>query len=107
MRVRRSKAVQFFSGDEEIFNHVEEKGPMWEADGARKVFQRVDFPKPFDTTPIVNAGLSLIDASKDSNLRIWVRVTEIELTGFTIAILTWDDTRLAQACVSWTAIGEA
>ena len=106
MRVGRGKSLQILSGDEEIFDHVSEPGPMWDEDGNRNIKVRVEFSNRFASAPVVNAGFSLLDVSKDNNLRVWLRLLNIDASGFDALVLSWDDTRLAKVRVAWIAIGE-
>ena len=94
-----------FAGNEEIFDHVKEPGPMWDQDGSRKILKWVEFESPFSGSPAASGGFSLLDVSKASNLRISLSFIEIEPSGFTILVTTWGDMRLAQSQVSWLAIG--
>jgi hypothetical protein len=71
-----------------------------------RVFQyRVSFLHSFSTPPVVQVGMVGLDAGKDDNLRVRVRATDINETGFTIRAETWLHTRIWSIEVSWLAIG--
>ena len=100
------KTMQIFSGDEEMFYHVRDHGPMWEENGKRKVAKRIAFEKPFANPPQVSVSFSLLDSSKASNLRVWVQSEDVSTDQFTISVSTWGDTRLSKVRVAWLAHGE-
>ena len=71
---------------------------------------RVDFDKPFLEIPEVMVSLSLIDHVTDSgqnNLRINVKVTNRDRHGFNYSIVTWANTDIWRADLSWIAYGRS
>ncbi len=74
-------------------------------DGERTFRYRVAFNRSFAAPPVVQVGIVGLDASKDDNLRVRVRATDINETGFTLQAETWHNTRLWSIEASWLAIG--
>jgi H-type lectin domain len=75
------------------------------ADGERTFRYRVAFTRSFQTPPVVQVGIVGLDASKDDNLRVRLRATDINETGFTLQAETWLNTKLWSVEASWLAIG--
>lgn len=76
------------------------------------VNQRIDFDKPFREAPQVMVALSFIDhviASKPNtkvnNLRIRATVVDVDRIGFNYSIVTWGNTDIWRADLSWIAYG--
>jgi H-type lectin domain len=73
---------------------------------ARRSFRfEVSFERSFSSAPVVHVGLVGLDASKEDNLRLALRVEGITSEGFTLVVETWLHTRLWAVDVSWLAIG--
>lgn len=88
-----------------VFDHVDQRLPMWAGDGDRKASLTIAFQTPFSISPVITLGLAGIDSAHDQNLRFWLSAHDITPTSFRIEISTWADTHLARAAVSWHAIG--
>lgn len=99
--------MQIITAMGEIFNHVDRNEPMWSGDGDREVRLPVSFAAPFQKPPHVTVGISGIDSSRAQNLRFNITAEEVTREGFVLSFVTWDDTKIARASASWTAIGAA
>jgi len=99
--------MQIITATGEVFNHVDRNEPMWSGDGDRSVRVQVQFAAPFHRPPHITIGLSGIDASRAQNLRFNIMAEEITRDGFVISFVTWDDTKIARASATWSAIGSA
>ncbi len=99
--------MQIITASGEVFNHVDRNEPMWSDEGDRSVRVPVQFAAPFQKPPHITIGLSGIDASRAQNLRFHVQAEEITRDGFVICFITWDDTKIARASATWSAIGAA
>lgn len=99
--------VQIISASGELFNHVDDNGPMWANDGDREVRFRVRFATAFHRPPHVTLGISGLDSSNAQNLRFSLFAEGITHEGYDIVLKTWSDTRIARASVNWSAIGQA
>ena len=99
--------MQIITGAGEIFNHVDNNEPMWTGEGDRSVRVPVAFAAPFQKPPHITIGISGIDASRAQNLRFNIQAEEITREGFILSFVTWDDTKIARASASWSAIGSA
>lgn len=99
--------INIQSGDETLFIHFENDGPMWVQDGHRETRLSVAFDVAFDAPPVVHVGLSLIDFAADRAVRAEIVAEHISNTGFDLVFKTWADTRSAQARGNWLAIGTA
>ena len=99
--------MQIITATGEIFNHVDMNEPMWSGEGDRVVHISVSFAAPFQKPPHVTVGLSGIDASRAQNLRFNLTAENITRDGFVLSFVTWDDTKIARASASWSAIGSA
>ncbi len=93
-------------GELQIFTHYNTGGPMWTERGAREARERVRFSAPFWKAPAVIIGIAMLDSAHTANLRVDVRAEHIDERGFDAILRTWGDTRIAQARLSWTALGE-
>jgi hypothetical protein len=76
-----------------------------QAYGDRLFRHHVAFSRPFLAPPVVQVGIVGLDVSKDDNLRVRVRATDITATGFTLRAETWLNTKIWAVEVSWLAIG--
>ena len=99
--------MQIITATGEIFNHVDHNEPMWAGEGDRYVRVPVAFAAPFQKPPHINVGISGIDASRAQNLRFNISAEDITREGFILQFVTWDDTKIARASASWSAIGSA
>lgn len=99
--------VQIISAAGELFNHVDENGPMWAGDGDREVRFKVRFSTSFQRPPHITLGITGMDSSKDQNLRFSLDAEAVTQEGFEVVMKTWDDTKIARASVNWSAIGQA
>jgi len=93
-------------GELQIFTHYDTGGKMWTGKGDRMVRQRVAFSTPFWEVPAVIIGIAMLDTDHAANLRVDARAENIDQRGFDAVLSTWGDTRIAQARLSWTALGE-
>lgn len=99
--------MQIITATGEIFNHVDGNEPMWAGEGDRSVKLQVAFAAPFQRPPHVTIGISGIDASRAQNLRFNITAEDVTREGFVLSFVTWDDTKIARASASWSAIGAA
>jgi hypothetical protein len=67
--------------------------------------RRINFERPYVTTPKVVVFLKMIDAV-GSSTRIKAYASNIDAKGFTIHIDTWADTTLYRATAAWVAYPE-
>jgi hypothetical protein len=74
-------------------------------EGVRKCLLPIAFERRFAAPPVVHVGLSGVDASKDHNLRLSIRATDITALGFTVEVETWLHSEIFAVDVSWLAIG--
>ena len=89
----------------EIFDHIENKGPMWTGSGKRWARAVVSFDEPFSRPPTVQLSIAVIDADSSRNLRFELHAEDVTERGFTAVAHTWNDTRIGRLQVNWTAIG--
>lgn len=99
--------MQIITAAGELFNHVDNNGPMWYGDGDREVRTVVKFSSAFQNIPHVILGLTGIDSSMAQNLRFSLLADSVSQQSFEIVMKTWDDTKIARAGISWSAIGQA
>jgi H-type lectin domain-containing protein len=99
--------MQIITAAGELFNHVDENGPMWAGDGDREVRVEVRFSAIFQRPPHISLGISGIDSSMAQNLRFSLVHEAVTTEGFEIVMKTWSDTKIARASVNWSAIGQA
>jgi len=93
-------------GSEALFAHFDTAGEMWVGKGSRSVEVNVTFPTAYETTPIVQVGLELLDIDKSSNTRFDVSAKDVTPKGFKIVFSTWGDTKIARARANWVSFGE-
>lgn len=105
MRRIRSHQIGIEQGDVVMFSDFENDGPMWTGDGVRQARAYVHFTEPFSAPPVVRAGLTLWDFSRDTNTRADIGTEDVSETGFAITFRTWGDTRVARVRIGWQAIG--
>lgn len=92
-------------GVAQIFDHIENEGPMWGGVGKRWARTVVKFDVPFVAPPKVQLSIAMIDADSGRNLRFELNAEDITHSGFTAVAHTWSDTRIGRLQVNWTAIG--
>ena len=92
-------------GVTEVFDHIENKGPMWTGEGKRWSRAVVRFHEPFSHPPTVQLSIAVIDADSGRNLRLDLHTEDVTCGGFTAVAHTWNDTRIGRLQVNWTAIG--
>lgn len=83
-------------------------GPSRGATGERGILAgqgRVDFGAPFSNPPAVTTGLTEIDIIDGANARLTFEVTQIDENGFNYSFVTWEDTMVHSAMMSWMAVG--
>ena len=70
-----------------------------------KTSARVKFRQRFTQPPTVQAALNMIDAAGNADLRVDLKIENIDREGFTWILETWDDSTLYAAGASWIALG--
>jgi len=105
MRRIGSHLLGLDQGEVTVFVDYDKGGPMWSGSGHREARARVRFSQPFFEAPLVIVGMAMLDSHCEANLRVEARAENIDIRGFDAVIGTWGDTRLAQARLSWTALG--
>jgi len=68
---------------------------------------RVTFPYPFTDFPTVVVWLEAFDFSQSGGWRMFAYATDVDLTGFTIHVDTWDDAIMYSGNASWIAFPAA
>jgi len=99
--------VQVLTASGELFNHVDDNGPMWSGEGDREVQVKLRFATDFQRPPHITLGISGMDSSCAQNLRFALAAENVTAVGFVIVFKTWGDTKIARASVNWSAIGQA
>lgn len=89
----------------QVFDHIENEGPMWGGTGKRWARTVVAFDTPFSAPPKVQLSIAMIDADSGRNLRFELHAEDVTEHGFTAVAHTWSDTRIGRLQVNWTAIG--
>jgi len=74
-----------------------------ENEGDRSMTIDVSFDVPFDEKPDVILGVTLIDATTQTNVRYSVSPMSISRDGFTIKIGTWSDSKIYGIGGYWIA----
>ncbi|MEM7061054.1 MAG: H-type lectin domain-containing protein [Pseudomonadota bacterium] len=92
-------------GVAQVFDHIENEGPMWCGSGKRWARTVVEFDDPFSGPPKVQLSIAMIDADSGRNLRFELHAEDVTKAGFTAVAHTWSDTRIGRLQVNWTAIG--
>lgn len=98
-------ALAIDGGVIKVFDHIENKGPMWTGQGKRWARAVVNFPEPFSRPPTVQLSIAVIDADTSRNLRLDLHTEDVTGDGFTAVVHTWSDTRVGRLQLNWTAIG--
>lgn len=98
--------MQIITAAGELFNHVDDNGPMWAQDGDREVRLKIRFSGSFQTPQHITLGITGMDSSMAQNLRFSLVAEGVTSDGFEIVLKTWDDTKIARASVNWSAIGQ-
>ena len=99
--------VQVVTAAGELFNHVDDNGPMWSGDGDREVRFKLRFTASFQRPPHITLGICGMDSSCGQNLRFSLAAEAVTSESFVIVFKTWGDTKIARASVNWSAIGQA
>lgn len=99
--------VLIISAADELFNHCDDERPMWKGDGDREVRVAFSFEEPFSEPPSLNFGVIGIDCDEGRNVRYGVSTENISKDGFEVSFVTWSDTLIARASISWQAVGSA
>lgn len=99
--------ILIISAADELFNHCDDERPMWRGEGDREVRVAFSFEHPFETPPSLSFGVIGIDCDEDNNLRYGVSAENVTKNGFEMSFVTWSDTLIARASVSWQAVGPA
>jgi hypothetical protein len=89
----------------ELFNHYDTDGEMWTQSGDRSIRVSFEFKQSFNDVPSVIVGVIGIDQDSTRNLRYGVSVENISKASFEVVFVTWNDTRIARASISWQALG--
>ena len=105
MNAITQNALAIDNGVAQIFDHIENEGPMWLGSGKRWSRTVVDFKQDFNTPPAVQMSIAMIDADSNRNLRLELFAEDVTTKGFTAVAHTWSDTRIGRLQVNWTAIG--
>jgi H-type lectin domain len=79
--------------------------PSDETAETRTFTTHVVFTSPFANNPIVHVGLCGFDIDNRDSARLSVRAEGISPTGFDLHIITWLNSRVYKAEVSWIALG--
>jgi hypothetical protein len=76
--------------------------------GERTYEERIYFEEKYEKIPHVMTSISGLDEdNKDSSaIRIELKEEKIDTAGFNLIIRTWDDSRLFNIKVTWTAFGQ-
>ncbi len=72
-------------------------------EGDRSVTIQVDFPEPFDQKPDIVLGVTMLDASTQTNIRYNVSPMSVSRDGFSIKIATWSDAKIFSISGYWMA----
>ena len=105
MSVLSKTELAIDGGVAQVFDHIENAGPMWNGSGKRWARAVIDFDDAFETVPKVQLSIAMIDADSGRNLRFELHAEDVTRTGFTAVAHTWSDTRIGRLQVNWTAIG--
>lgn len=105
MNISQPNTFAAETGIAQVFDHIEQEGPMWSGSGDRWARTAVHFETPFGATPSVQVALSMIDADAGANLRLELSTEDVTAKGFIAVAHTWSDTRIGRLRVSWSAFG--
>ena len=89
----------------QVFDHIDNGGPMWAGTGKRWARTIVNFQENFNKAPTVQLSIAMIDADSARNLRLELYAEDVTADGFTAVAHTWNDTRIGRLHVNWTAVG--
>ena len=114
-KIRAGSAELHIESGEENVHHKEypdlrtpvrgESGAVGHRGAMRK---RIEFENPFQERPKVIVALTSLDhviESRVNNLRIKASVSDIDSKGFSYSLLTWNNTDIWSAGLSWVAYG--
>ena len=99
--------ISILVGYQELFDHVDPNGEMWDGEGERDVRVRVEFDTPLERAPHVFLSVVQLDSSQAQNLRFQLLADSITNDGFDTVFRTWSDTRLASCLVQWMAMSQS
>jgi len=84
-----------------LADEVEKPAP----DESRTFLVEIVFATPFETTPVVQLGMTGFDVDQRDSGRVTLKAEQITPQGFTASITTWAATRLYAVEFNWLAIG--
>ena len=71
--------------------------------GDRSMTIAVNFAEPFDAKPDIILGVTMIDATTQTNIRYNVSPMSVSRDGFTIKVATWSDSKIYGIGGFWIA----
>lgn len=74
--------------------------------GNRTVNDYIPFPTAFAGTPTVAVSLNRIDMDKGNNFRILTGTDTVNASGFELVLMTWADSKVYSAGITWIAYGD-
>jgi len=92
-------------------HHFDKSHPRWtlfgppSEGGDREFSTRIEFDREFSLPPVVQVGLSGLDADGTTTVRLRVRARHIDRAGFTLLVSTWFDSQVHGVDISWLALG--
>ena len=107
MNAVAQNAIVIDGGVAQVFDHIENGGPMWAGSGRRWARAVVNLEETFDQPPKVQLSIAMIDADSAKNLRLELIAEDVTTNSFTVVAHTWNDSRIGRLQVNWTAIGVA
>lgn len=105
MRRFASQSLGVAQGDVMVFSEFEDGGAMWTGHGSRERRRTITFSEPYKSRPVVQVGLSMLDADSSVNLRYECTAERITPEGFDLVFKTWSDSRIARVRLTWIAFG--
>ena len=63
----------------------------------------ITFNNSFLTQPVLTYGFMKLDTDKRTNVRVYVQISQLTRTGFTMKVASWDYSVTYNAVVSWMA----
>jgi hypothetical protein len=72
-------------------------------EGDRSMIIDVSFDVPFDEKPDIILGVTMMDATTQTNTRYSVSPMSVSRDGFTIKVATWSDSKIYGISGYWTA----
>jgi hypothetical protein len=71
--------------------------------GDRSMTIDVSFTEPFDEKPDIILGVTMMDATTQTNIRYSVSTMSVSRDGFTIKVATWSDSKIYGLSGYWIA----